>query len=261
MSANGLGGDSRVAVLVDCDNTSPEILEFALRVVAQFGRVVLRRGYGNHTTLANKWQEALVRLAFTPCLQYQYASGKNTADIALALDALEAMFDQRADTFCLVTSDSDFAYLCRKLRERGATVFIVGEAKSPDALRNASDQFFEWVPPPKPLPVADPMPGAPLVQGTAKAEMHKKDDPKPVGKQRPKFVVEAVALLTGDTVEGKVALSPLGSYLRRTYPSFSPQVYGHSGLLDMLRTYDLLALEQESNGHWTVKVAARKDPA
>ena len=48
----------RVAVLVDCDNTSPEILEYALRVVAQFGRVVVRRGYGNHATLANKWQEA-----------------------------------------------------------------------------------------------------------------------------------------------------------------------------------------------------------
>ena len=40
----------RVAVLVDCDNTSPEILEYALRVVAQFGRVVVRRGYGNHAT-------------------------------------------------------------------------------------------------------------------------------------------------------------------------------------------------------------------
>ena len=63
--------EGRVAVLVDCDNVSPETLEFALRVVAQFGRVVLRRGYGNHATLANKWQSALVRLAFTPCLQYQ----------------------------------------------------------------------------------------------------------------------------------------------------------------------------------------------
>ena len=99
-------GETRVAVLVDCDNVSPEILEHALRVVAQFGRVVLRRGYGNHGTLANKWQEALVRLAFTPCLQYQYAAGKNTSDIALALDAMEALFDHRADTFCLVTSDS-----------------------------------------------------------------------------------------------------------------------------------------------------------
>jgi hypothetical protein len=64
--------EASVAVLVDCDNISPEVLEYALRVVAQFGRVVLRRGYGNHATLANKWQESLVRLAFTPCLQYQY---------------------------------------------------------------------------------------------------------------------------------------------------------------------------------------------
>ena len=84
-------------------------------------------------------QKALVCLAFAPCLQYQYAAGKNTADIALALDALEAYFDERAETFCLVTSDSDFAYLCRKLRERAATVCIVGESKTPGALRTASD--------------------------------------------------------------------------------------------------------------------------
>lgn len=41
MSEARNNGDGRVAVLVDCDNTSPEILEFALRVVAQFGRVRL----------------------------------------------------------------------------------------------------------------------------------------------------------------------------------------------------------------------------
>ena len=95
MSHNSAGPEVRVAVLVDCDNTTPEILEYALRVVAQFGRVVLRRGYGNHSTLANNWQEALVRLAFTPCLQYHTQRVKTRADIALALDAIEAMFDAR----------------------------------------------------------------------------------------------------------------------------------------------------------------------
>ncbi len=69
------GAEARVAVLVDCDNVTPEILSYALRVVAQFGRVTVRRGYGNHLTLANKWQEVLVSQAFTPCLQYQYAAG------------------------------------------------------------------------------------------------------------------------------------------------------------------------------------------
>lgn len=236
MNNNAANGDARVAVLVDCDNTTPEILEYALRVVAQFGRVVVRRGYGNHTTLANKWQEALVRLAFTPCLQYQYASGKNTADIALALDAMEVLFDQRADSFCLVTSDSDFAYLCRKLRERGATVRIVGETKTPLALRNASDEFFEWVAPELTL-----------------------ESPKPAIKRRPKFVMEAVALLASDTPEGKVGLSPLGAYLKRADPAFSPKVYGHSGLLSMVKTYDLLELKQEDGGSWSVSLKPKAE--
>ncbi|MGO4810253.1 NYN domain-containing protein [Cupriavidus sp. 2MCAB6] len=232
-------GEVRVAVLVDCDNTTPEILEHALRVVAQFGRVVLRRGYGNHATLANKWQDALVRLAFTPCLQYQYAAGKNTADIALALDAMEAMFDSRADTFCLVTSDSDFAYLCRKLRERGATVHIVGEAKTPDALRNASDQFFEWVPP---EPAGEPVdPAKPKIAVA----------PKPSVKRRPKAVINAVALLAGGTPDGRVGLGALGQYLKRTDPAFSPKAFGHAALSDMVRTYpDLLMDQPNGTGIW-----------
>jgi uncharacterized protein (TIGR00288 family) len=237
--------DARVAVLVDCDNTTPDILEHALQVIAKFGRVVMRRGYGNHATLAGKWQEALVRMAFTPCMQYQYAAGKNTSDLALALDALEALFDSRVDTFCLVTSDSDFAYLCRKLRERGASVNIVGEAKTPPALRNASDQFFEWA------PVEN---GASSSTGTA----HK----PPEGareKHRPLTVVKAVKLLAADTPEGRVHLGTLGSYLRRADPAFSPPTYGHSGLLSMLKTYDLLSLRQEPGGHWTVALAARGD--
>jgi uncharacterized protein (TIGR00288 family) len=241
-----------VAVLVDCDNTTPEILEHALRVVAQFGRVVLRRGYGNHSTLANKWQEALVRLAFTPCLQFQYAPGKNTSDIALALDAVEALFDGRADTFCLVTSDSDFAYLCRKLRERGATVHIVGEAKSPDALRNASDQFFEWVRP-ELLEAELLSPITKQKTGAKRAEPASHEVPKPLPKQRPRFVVDAVALLAADTSEGKVSISLLGSYLKRADPSFTPKKYGHTSLLNMLKTYDLLKLQQGAGDHWFVQ--------
>lgn len=249
------GVENRVAVLVDCDNTSPEILEQALRTSAQFGRVVLRRGYGNHGTLTNRWQDALVRLAFTPCLQYQYAAGKNTADIALALDALEAMFDGRADTFCLVTSDSDFAYLCRKLRERGATVCIVGEAKTPDALRNASDQFFEWQ---SPTTAAEVPHKAVTVAHVATIETPKPDPMKPVPKRRPRFIVEAVTLLAADTPEGKVSLGALGQYLKRTDPAFSPKLYGHSGLLDMARTYDLLTLKQEIGGHWSIGLAPQR---
>jgi uncharacterized protein (TIGR00288 family) len=243
----------QVAVLVDCDNTSPAVLTFASLVVAKLGRVVVRRGYGNHTTLSNKWQSALVEHAFTPCLQFQYANGKNTADIALALDAQELLFDARAETFCIVTSDSDFSYLCRKLRERGATVCIIGEAKTPIALRNASDQFFEWIPvqpavaqdTPVAVPV-EPHRGHQIPAAT-----------KPTQKLRPMRIVEAVELLSSDTPEGKVHLATLGQYLKRTDPGFSPATYGHSGLQSMLSTYDLLRLTKEQGGHYTVALVAK----
>ncbi|BAV95730.1 hypothetical protein bcgnr5379_60760 [Bacillus cereus] len=254
MSASHSHFDGRVAVLVDCDNVSPDILDYALLMAAQFGRVVLRRGYGNSSTLGSKWQDALVRQAFTPHLQFQYASGKNTADIALALDALEAMFDERAQTFCLVTSDSDFAYLCRKLRERGATVCIVGEAKAPEALRNASDQFFEWVreTPGESTSGDRGYDHTAKVESASRAEVIRADMTKPTPRRRPRFVVDAVELLAGAMPDGKVTLSGLGLYLRRTDPAFSPQAYGHSGLLNMLKGYDLLVLKQEEGSHWSV---------
>ncbi len=234
--------DTKVAVLVDCENADPDILDYALRVAAQFGRVVLRRGFGSHTALANKWQTVLVQQAFTLCLQYAYAAGKNTSDIALAMDAIEALFDQRATTFCLVTSDSDFAGLCRKLRERGATVHVIGEARTPEALRNASDQFFQWTPP-ESAPPADAVPQ--LAKPPA--------PPKP--KLRPKSVVSAVKLIAVESPDGRVSVSVLGSYLRRADPSFSPQTYGHAGLVTMLKTYELLDLRQEAGGHWSVALA------
>ena len=92
-----------------------------------------------------------------------------------------------------------------------------------------------------------------------KAESTKFEALKSVVKRRPKFVVEAVSLLAGGAPEGKVGLGPLGAYLKRTDPAFSPQVYGHSGLLDMIRTYDLLIAHQEPGNHWSVRLAPKQE--
>jgi uncharacterized protein (TIGR00288 family) len=228
--------EKRIAVLVDCDNVAPEILEHSLTVAAQFGRVTMRKGYGNHTTLANKWQEALVRLAFTPSLQYTYASGKNTSDIALALDAIEAFFDERVDAFCLVTSDSDFVHLCKKLRERGAMVYIVGEAKTPDALRNTCDQFFVWSKPEKtPIKKTDVD-----VQST-----------QPTLKQpSPDIVATAVEIMAAQSEEGRVGLGALGQFLKRTDPAFTPKAFGHSGLLALVKSDPRLFVVSLDGGSW-----------
>ena len=74
-----------------------------------------------------------------------------------------------------------------------------------------------------------------------------------------------MALLASDTSEGKVGLGVLGvlgvlgQYLKRTDPAFSPQTYGHSGLLNMVKTYDLLAPQQEQGGHWSVSLLPKAE--
>lgn len=133
--------------------------------------------------------------------------------------------------------------------------------KTPDALRNASDQFFEWR---RDEHIQEPVADH-VDKPATKAELNTKQEPakvdptKPVVKRRPKFVVDAVSLLAGGTSEGKVSLSALGQYLKRTDPAFSPNTYGHSGLLDMVKTYDLLRLVQENGGHWNVGLAVKEE--
>ena len=138
-------------------------------------------------------------------------------------------------------------------REAGVAVLVdcdnvVGEPKTPDALRHASDHFFEWA-----RPLETPAPSA---EPARKADAPRPETAKPTPKRRPRMVVEAVSLLAANTSDGRVQLSPLGNYLKHTDPAFSPKTYGHSGLLDMLKTYDMLDTRLEANGHWTVGLAA-----
>lgn len=92
---------------------------------------------------------------------------------------------------------------------------------------NASDQFFEWQRPESPPDVTDAEP-----------------KPAPPAKPRPKTLIAAVALLAGDTPDGREGLGALGQYLKRTDPAFSVKVYGHATLSDMVRTYPDLLMTQ-----------------
>jgi len=134
---------ARVAILVDCDSFSPEILEFALLKASTLGRVVLRRGYGNPGVLAVRWRKVMTRLAFAPCLQFQNADA-TSACVSLTIEAMEMLFDERAEVFCLVTCNAGFISLCHKLRERGASTCVIGDVRASNALRGVCDRFFEW---------------------------------------------------------------------------------------------------------------------
>ncbi|MDO4718227.1 MAG: NYN domain-containing protein [Propionibacteriaceae bacterium] len=268
----------KVAVLVDCDNSTPEMLDCAMNVALAAGKPVVRRGYGNPSSLSGKWQEKLVEAAFSPCLQFSYASGKNTADIALALDAMEDLLTGRSEVFCLVTSDSDFAYLCRKLREHGARIHLIGDERSPKALRNAADHFHLHGGPAKTVrtspknaagvPDSAPNPKGPTKPAVAIKALPKVDpsshktsaavkktvaalnaaaDPKtvppsPRPKRYPRTLPGTVKTLGAATPGRWVPLTRVGSQLRAADASFSPKVYGHANLLRMLQGYPELEL-------------------
>jgi hypothetical protein len=154
------------------------------------------------------------------------------------------LLDGRANQFVIVTSDSDFVGLCRKLQERGAGVHVVGEVKTPTALRYACDRFHEAasvvvqvVEPPRVAAVAiDDKVIAPV-------------------RRRPRFVVEAVRLLADSASDGRVDLGALGNHLRQVRPGFSHTANGYKSLRIMLDAYDLLCVHQSDLGHCRVGLA------
>ena len=130
--SGGLTPDPRVAIFVDGENVSSSHAA-AIRKAAQ-GRVVICRTYGDATKM-NGWREAA---GFSVV---HSGSGNNSADILLAVDALELALEGRFDTCVLATSDGGLRHLAVRLRERGMTVTGVGEAKAPKALQASFSSF------------------------------------------------------------------------------------------------------------------------
>jgi len=231
---------ARIAVLADCDNSSPEALAYALSLVPASARVVLRQGYGNDaTTEKQRWREALNRQAFT--FFHQFGTGKNASDIALAVDALELLLEGRADTFYLLTSDADFAALCRKLRARGATVFIVGKAETSPMLCEACDGFYLF--PPAPVSRQATL-AQPLAQAVAKPPAPAAEEN--LTKRQEQTLIAAVAALAPSNPDGWVAMQPLGHYLH-TQLGFSAKAHGYSSVAKMIRKCSALHAEPENH--------------
>ena len=133
----------RFAVLIDADNTSPQIAGGLFEEVAKFGEASVRRIYGDFSGPHLKsWSEILQKHAIDPYQQFAYTKGKNASDIALVIDAMDLLHSGRFDGFCLVSSDSDFTRLASRMREQGADVYGFGAQKTPESFRQACRRFI-----------------------------------------------------------------------------------------------------------------------
>lgn len=130
----------RVMLLIDADNVSVDVMEQAIRLLLnQHGGLHVRRAYCTAES-AVKHQAAFKRLAIKPMVNL--AAGKNSTDIALAVDAIDLVLSERPDVVVIASSDSDFAPLVQRLREKGCAVRGVGQkGKTGDETQDVYDDY------------------------------------------------------------------------------------------------------------------------
>ena len=140
---NTKGQQTILAVLIDADNTSPLIVEPLFAEIAKYGIATVKRIYGDWTSPRLKgWKDVLLEYAIHPIQQFSYTKGKNATDSALIIDAMDLLYSDKFDGFCIVASDSDYTRLASRIREQGLTVYGFGEKKTPSPLVTACDKFI-----------------------------------------------------------------------------------------------------------------------
>jgi uncharacterized protein (TIGR00288 family) len=208
---------TRLAVLIDADNTSPKLIKELFEELAAYGTITVKRAYGDWTNPhLNGWREILLGNAISPQQQFAYTAGKNATDSALIIDAMDLLYSGNVEGFAIVSSDSDFTPLATRLRESGKRVIGVGQRKTPKAFVEACERFV----------FLEVLAGE--VDRTAPA---KGGDPA-----RPIQSVLTKALNKVDTDdEDWVALGALANHLNRTDSSFDSRTYGFGKLSELIK--------------------------
>lgn len=131
---------NRVMLLIDADNVSTDVMEQAVAgLLQEHGALHVRRAYCTAES-ALKHQTLFKRLGIRPMVNL--AAGKNSTDIALAVDALDLVLAERPDVVAIASSDSDFAPLVARLREKGCRVVGIGQqGKTGDETQTVYDEF------------------------------------------------------------------------------------------------------------------------
>ncbi len=206
----------RIAVLIDSDNAKHSKLKAILDEIALRGHIVIKRAYGDwSSSCLSSWKKILNELAIQAIQQCAYTKGKNATDIAMVIDAMDLLYEDRFDAFVLVSSDSDFTRLAIRLRESEIFVFGVGEKKTPVSFRNACDDFIFT----EDLVIDE--------NGTAPAsKLNENDQQKPVHDMDELIPLLGEAWRKHQNDEGWANVDSAGSFIRKAKPGFTPKSYG-----------------------------------
>ncbi len=224
----------KLAVLIDADNAPVAIVDGLLAEIANYGVASVKRIYGDWTSGRLKgWKEVLLEHSIQPIQQFAYTTGKNATDSAMIIDAMDLLYSDNFDGFCIVSSDSDFTKLASRIRESGLLVYGFGERKTPTAFVAACDKFIytEVL-----LAVTDES-GAIERKGTKEL----RGDARLVSLLR-----NAVDASSDES--GWAHLGPVGSNIAKQSPEFDPRNYGYGKLGELVRATKLFELEERQTG-------------
>jgi uncharacterized LabA/DUF88 family protein len=238
----------KLAVLIDADNARPAIVDGLLAEVAKYGTAHVKRIYGDWTSPnLNGWKAALLDHSIQPIQQFAYTSGKNATDSSMIIDAMDLLYSERFDGFCIVSSDSDFTRLASRIREAGLSVYGFGEQKTPKPFVSACDKFIytEVL-----VGTVESEPSEPRAQLSA----HElRGDNKLLNMLRN-------AIDAASDENGWASLGAIGSIISKRSPDFDSRNYGYSKLSGLINGIGLFDVEERQLGnarHLFVRLRAK----
>lgn len=234
--------EARLAVLIDADNVPYANIKEMLEEISKNGTPTIKRIYADWTkpTVAG-WKNVLLENAITPIQQYSYTTGKNSSDSALIIDAMDILYSEKVDGFCIVSSDSDFTRLATRLREAGMKVIGIGEKKTPFPFITACDKFV-YIEILKSEPIA-------LAGTTEKSSKKIKSKGTVITKSNQaliKLLTESVADLADES--GWTFLGELGNYMLKKKKDFDSRNYGFPKLLPLIKSTNKFIIDERVTG-------------
>ncbi len=229
--------DKKLAVLIDGDNIPSAYIKEMMEEIAKYGNPTIKRIYGDWTKPhLVKWKNVLLENAINPIQQYGYTQGKNATDSAMIIDAMDILYSNRVDGFCLVSSDSDFTRLATRLREAGMNVIGIGEKKTPEPFIVACDKFIYIEILKNQMKEGET---GSIEKMTKKAE---------VDKITPN-VIRLISSTISDLADedGWAFLGDVGGLLQKKQPNFDSRNYGFQKLTPMIHSINKFEIESREN--------------
>ncbi|RPI74140.1 MAG: NYN domain-containing protein [Ignavibacteriales bacterium] len=233
--------DLKLAVLIDGDNIPSAYVKEMMEEIAKYGNPTIKRIYADWTKPNPvKWKNILLENAITPIQQYNYTTGKSATDSAMIIDAMDILYSEKVNGFCLVSSDSDFTRLATRLREAGMKVYGLGEKKTPEPFIVACDKFIY-------IEILRSKPD----ENEADISQEKSIRKNEVEKVTP-AIIKLIAATISDLADedGWAFLGDVGNLLQKKQPNFDPRNYGFQKLTPFINSINKFEITENQKGRF-----------